>query len=141
MTLPDVDVLVYAHREESPHHAECHAWLLATLKSDQAFGLSEAVLASAIRVVTHARIFTHPSRFDVALAFVKGLLVQPHAVLVTPGPRHWEIFERLCRDAHARGNFVADAYLAALAIESGCEWVTVDGDFARFPGLKWRRPA
>ena len=141
MTLPDVNVLVYAHREDSPHHAVCHAWLLATLKSDQAFGLSEAVLASVIRIVTHARIFKQPSRLDVALAFVKGLLVQPHAVRIAPGPRHWEIFERLCRDAHARGNIVADAYLAALAIESGGEWVTTDGDFARFPGMKWRRPS
>lgn len=141
MTLPDVNVLVYAHREDSPHHAECHAWLLATLKSDQAFGLSEAVLASVLRIVTHPRIFKQPSRLDVALAFVKALVAQPHAVLIAPGPRHWEIFERLCLDVHARGNILADAYLAALAIESGCEWVTTDGDFARFPGLKWRRPA
>ena len=141
MTLPDVNVLVYAHREDSPHHAECHAWLLGTLKSDQAFGLSETVLASVIRIVTHPRIFKQPTRLDVALAFVKALLAQPHAVLIGPGPRHWEIFERLCRDASARGNIVADAYLAALAIESGCEWVTMDGDYARFPGLKWRRPS
>jgi uncharacterized protein len=141
VTLPDVNVLVYAHREDSPHHAACHAWLLATLKSDQAFGLSDAVLASVVRIVTHARIFKQPSRLDVVLAFVRSLRAQPHAVLVAPGPRHWDIFERLCRDAHARGNIVADAYLAALAIESGCEWVTTDGDFARFPGLKWRRPS
>jgi toxin-antitoxin system PIN domain toxin len=141
VTLPDVNVLVYAHREDSPHHEVCLAWLLATLKSDQAFGLSEAVLASVIRIVTHARIFKQPSRLDVAQAFVRGLLAQPHAVPVAPGPRHWDIFERLCRDVHARGNIVADAYLAALAIESSCEWVTTDGDFARFPGLKWRRPS
>jgi toxin-antitoxin system PIN domain toxin len=141
VTLPDVNVLVCAHREDSPHHGVCHAWLLATLKSDQAFGLSETVLASVLRVVTHPRIFKQPSRLDVALAFIKGVLAQPHAVLVAPGPRHWDIFAKLCRDADARGNIVADAYLAALAIESGCEWVTMDGDFARFPGLKWRRPS
>lgn len=141
MTLPDVNVLVYAHREDSPHHEVCHAWLLATLKSDQAFGLSETVLASVLRIVTHPRIFKQPSRFDVALAFVKGLLAQPHAVRISPGPRHWDIFTGLCGDAKARGNIVADAYLAALAIESGCEWVTTDGDFARFAGLRWRRPS
>jgi toxin-antitoxin system PIN domain toxin len=141
VTLPDVNILVYAHREDSPHHAECHAWLLQTLKSDQAFGLSQAVLASVIRIATHPRIFKQPSRLEVALAFVRGLLAQPHAVVIGPGPRHWEIFERLCREADARGNLVADAYLAALAIESGCEWITLDGGFGRFPGLKWRRPA
>ena len=141
MTLPDVNVLVYAHREDSPHHVACRDWLLETLKADRAFGMSDAVLASFVRIVTHPRVFKQPSRLEIALGFVAGVLSQPHVVAVTPGPRHWEIFTRLCRDADARGNLVADAYLAALAIESGCEWVTTDGDFARFPGLKWRRPA
>jgi toxin-antitoxin system PIN domain toxin len=140
VTLPDVNILIYAHREDSPHHAVCHAWLLRTLRADQAFGLSDAVLSSLIRIVTHPKIFKQPTRLDIALAFVAGLLAQPHAVIVAPGPRHWEIFTRLCRDVDARGNLVADAYLAALAIESGSEWITTDGDFARFPGLKWRRP-
>jgi len=40
-----------------------------------------------------------------------------------------------------KGNLVTDAYLAALAIESGCEWISTDGDYARFKGLTWRRPA
>lgn len=140
MTLADVNVLVYAHREDSPHHAACRTWLLRTIKADQAFGLAHPILAGVVRIVTHPRIFKQPSRLDVALAFVAGLLAQPNAVIVSPGPRHWEIFTRLCRDADARGNLVADAYLAALAIESGCAWITTDGDFARFPGLAWRRP-
>jgi len=93
-----------------------------------------------VRIATHPKVFKQPSRLDVALAFVAGLLAQPNAVAVRPGPRHWQIFTRLCHDARVRGNLVADAYLAALAIESGCEWITTDGDFARFPGLKWRRP-
>jgi predicted nucleic acid-binding protein len=62
------------------------------------------------------------------------------AVRVEPGPRHWDIFARLCTQNRARGNLVPDAYLAALAIESGSEWITTDGDYARFPGLNWRRP-
>ena len=68
------------------------------------------------------------------------LLEQPHCTVVQPGARHFSIFEDLCRRANARGNLVPDAYLAALAIESGSEWITADGDFARFPGLRWRRP-
>jgi hypothetical protein len=35
---------------------------------------------------------------------------------------------------------VTDAYFAALALESGCEWVTTDRDYARFAGLAWRHP-
>ena len=57
-----------------------------------------------------------------------------------PGPRHWEIFIRLCRAARVNGNLVPDAYLAALAIESGSEWITTDRDYSRFPGLRWRHP-
>jgi len=59
---------------------------------------------------------------------------------LAPGKRHWAIFTRLCRDVEAKGNLVPDAYLAALAIESGCEWVTTDRDFARSSGLRWRHP-
>jgi predicted nucleic acid-binding protein len=76
----------------------------------------------------------------VALDFCRIVRGQPNAVPVAPGPRHWTVFDGLCREARVKGNLVADAYLAALAIESGCEWVTTDGGFARFPGLKWRRP-
>lgn len=64
----------------------------------------------------------------------------PNAVTLTPGERHWGIFQRLCREANAKGNLVADAYLAALAIETGAEWITTDRDYARFSGLRWRHP-
>jgi len=138
--LPDVNVLVYAHREDTAEHALCHQWLLTTMNSDAPFGLSDSVLSSVVRIATHPKIFKQPSRLDVVLAFTAGLLAQPNAVTVRPGPRHWDIFTKLCRESGARGNIVADAYLAALAIESGCEWITTDGDFARFAGLKWRRP-
>ncbi|MEN8376929.1 MAG: PIN domain-containing protein, partial [Gemmatimonadota bacterium] len=57
-----------------------------------------------------------------------------------PGPRHWSIFRDLCEAVDARGNLVPDAYLAALAIENGAEWITTDRDFTRFPGLRMRHP-
>jgi hypothetical protein len=50
------------------------------------------------------------------------------------------IFRDLCRAANAKGNLIPDAYLAALAIECGGEWVTMDREYARFPGLRWRSP-
>jgi len=64
----------------------------------------------------------------------------PSCVPVVPGPRHWSIFCRLCREASTRGNRIPDAFLAALAIESGSEWITTDRGFGRFPGLRWRHP-
>jgi len=98
------------------------------------------VLSGFVRVATHPRIFSPPAPIDEALAFANALRMQPNAVLLTSGPRHWEIFERLCLAAGAKGNLVADAYLAALAIETGSDWITTDRDFSRFDGLRWRHP-
>ncbi len=141
MVLPDVNVLVYAHRTDTPAHAGCLRWLEAVINGPNAYGYSELVLGGFLRVVTHPRVFTTPSRMEPALAFVDGIRSQPNAVPIAPGPRHWGIFEDLCRKTNPKGNLVPDAYLAALAIESGSEWVTTDRDYSRFPGLKWRHPA
>ena len=75
-----------------------------------------------------------------ALEFIRQVREHPHAVVISPGPRHWSLFLDLCRKTGARGNLVADAYLAALAVESGSEWITTDRDYAQFPGLRWRHP-
>lgn len=140
MVLPDVNVLVYAHREDSAHHAGCRAWLEATLNGDESYGMSELVLSSFVRVATHPKVFSRPSTLAEAFAFAAQLRDQPNCVPIAPGPRHWDIFRSLCTGASARGNLVPDAYLAAMAIESGCEWITTDRDFSRFKGLRWRHP-
>lgn len=140
MILPDVNVLVYAHRTDAPNHTAYCEWLRTVINSDQAYGMAELVLSGFLRVVTHPRVFTPPDVLDQALTFVADVRDQPNCVLIRPGPRHWAIFERLCRTADVKGNLVPDAYLAALAIESGSEWITTDRDFSRFPQLRWRHP-
>lgn len=140
MILPDVNVLVYAHREDVPDHERYRNWLAGVLNSPEAYGISELVLSGFLRVVTHPKVFRDPSPLGDALAFASQVKGQPHCVPISPGPRHWEIFLELLRETNAKGNLVPDAYLAALAIESGSEWVTTDGDYARFPNLRWRHP-
>ena len=140
MILPDVNVLVYAHREDAPNHAAYREWLQAVINSDQAYGMAALVLSGFLRVVTHPRVFNPPDVLDEAFAFVADVCNQPNCVLIRPGPRHWAIFEQLCRAADVKGNLVPDAYLAALAIESGSEWISTDRDFSRFPQLRWRHP-
>ncbi len=140
MILTDVNVLVYAHRADAPDHAAFRQWLEDLINGDQAYGVSDLVLSGFLRVVTHPRICNPPSDLASALAFVQVIRSQPNAVLVAPGPRHWELFTRLCETAGVKGNLVPDAYLAALAVESGSEWITTDRDYSRFPGLKWRHP-
>lgn len=140
MILPDVNVLVYAHRGDAPDHAHFARWLEGIARGDEAFGLADSVLSGFPRIVTHPRIFTPPTPLEDALTFVERLRARPNRVPVAPGPRHWDLFASLCRRAGAKGNLVPDAYLAALAIESGSEWITTDRGFARYPGLRWRHP-
>ena len=140
MILTDVNVLVYAFREDAADHRRFRAWLETLIAGPDAFALAEIVLSGFVRVVTHPRIFQPAAPLDSALEFCRVLRNQPNAVVVGPGVRHWEIFTDLCTRAKVRGDLVADAFLAALAIESGCEWISTDRDYSRFPGLRWRTP-
>lgn len=140
MILPDVNVLVYAHRRDTPDHEVYRAWLESVLNGDSAYGMSDLVLSGFIRVVTHPRVFKQPSSVADAVTFANQLRDQSNCVPIVAGNAHWRIFTRLCSDVNAKGNLVPDAYYAALAIEHGCEWITTDRDFSRFEGLKWRHP-
>lgn len=141
MILADVNILVNAFRSDSSQHDRCRIWLSGVVNGDARYGMAPQVLSGVIRITTHPKVFVEPSRLDEVLRFSDILLAQPHCVVIQPGERHWEIFARLCTEAEAHGNLVPDAWFAALAIESGCEWITLDRDYARFPGLKWDVPS
>jgi uncharacterized protein len=140
MILPDVNVLIYAFREDAPQHPVCRSWLRGIVLGDGPFAISPVVLSAVVRVTTDHRIYNVPSSRDEAFGFCDDILVQPNCQIVEPGDRHWAIFKRLCVEADIRGRRIADAWYAALAIEWGCEWITFDRDYARFPGLKWQLP-
>lgn len=140
MILPDVNVLIYAFRTDAQDHGDYKRWLEDVINGPSAYGIAPQVLSSVVRICTHPRIFVRPSKIEEAFAFCRVLLEQPNASLITPGERHWDIFQDLCCEAKASGNLVQDAWLAALALESGCEWITTDRDYARFSKLKWRTP-
>jgi toxin-antitoxin system PIN domain toxin len=138
--LTDVNILIYAHREEAADHTRFRGWFENVMAGPEAFGVADLVFSGFVRVVTHPRIFHPPTPLQRALEFCNFIRNQPNAVMIVPGERHWDIFTDLCSGARAAGDLVADAYLAALAIESGCEWITTDRDYSRFPGLRWRHP-
>jgi len=138
--LPDVNVLVYAFSRHSEFHEKSRRWLEDALSGGAPLGMSELVCSSVVRVATNPRAAVSPARIDDALDFVNEILNRDSCRRIRPGERHFEIFTDLCLRTHVRWNDVTDAYFAALAIESGCEWVTYDRGFARFPGLRWRRP-
>ena len=140
MILPDVNVLIYAHDRAASRHDAYRAWLQSVLGGDAAYGLSDLVLSGFLRIVTHPRILKIPLPIADALSIAQDLRERPNCFIVRPGERHWPIFTELCEHVKATANSVPDAYFAALAIESGCEWITADKGFDRFPGLKWRHP-
>ena len=136
MQSPDVNVLVSAFREDAAHHARCRRWLTGALSGRERLGLSELVLSGVLRVLTHPRVFHPPTPTEAALEFVDALLAQPASLPLRPGDGHWRIFRGLCVTLLLTGNRIPDAWHAALAIEHGCDWVTLDRGFSIYPGLR-----
>ena len=137
MVLCDVSVILSAGMPESPHHHVCLERLQGVLEADR-FGVSELILAAVVRIATNPRVWKKPASQSRAFEFVETLRDHPSAVRVAPGPRHWRLFRQLAVATGSRGADTTDAYLAALAVEHGCEWWTADAGFSRFAGLRWR---
>ena len=140
MLMPDVNILVYAHREDETRHAAYAAWLDELVDGPEPFNLSVLVAIGFVRIVTNAHIFPDPTPLPIALAVVEQLAQHPRCRVASPGSGHLDGVIRLCRASVARGKQVADAQHAALAIAEGCTWVTRDADFGRFEahGLRWQ---
>jgi len=135
MMLCGVNVYINAHRSDNPHHDFYRSWLFTLMESKRTWAYCEFVLSAFVRIVTHPGIYKTPTPLEQALAFAESVRSHPRAIGLMPAARHWGIFRGLCAATNAGGNLVPDAYLAALAIESGAEWVTADRNFKRFPGL------
>jgi uncharacterized protein len=140
MMLADTNVLIYAHRPESDRHKEYRSWLSEMISGPAQYGVSDFAVNGLVRIITDKRIYRDPTPLDTALEYADSIRHSACAAVVSPGPRFWTIFADQCRAAGAGGKLVPDAYLAALAIENGCELITTDEDFSRFPGLRWRNP-
>jgi toxin-antitoxin system PIN domain toxin len=138
--LPDINVLLAAHRDAVSRHEEARAWLVSALAGPETVALCLPVVSGFIRVSTSPRVFSPPSTHDQVFAFVAHLAAHPRTAWVNPGRSHLSLLERLCRGGDARGDLVPDAVIAALAVEAGATVVTYDRDFARFEGVRWRPP-
>ncbi len=140
MILLDVNVLVAGHRPSDPRHEAVRGFLDELFAAPVAFSVPDVVLAAFLRITTDARVFSPPTPLAEALDVASSIAALPTHRRISPGPRFWGLFAETCRAGDARGPLVTDAYLAALAIEHGCELLSFDRDFARFPGLRWRPP-
>lgn len=140
MRLADANVLLYAVNADSEHHEAARTWLDRGLAGGDTVGLTWPALTAFLRLATKVSLFPRPLEPQDALDQVRVWLDAAAAQLVQPTPRHLDVLDRLIRASGSGGNLVADAHLGAIAIEHRAEVVTYDGDFARFPGVRWQRP-
>ena len=134
MIVVDVNVLVAAHREDNPHHADVAQWVRG-LALDEVLAVPAPALLGFLRMVTHPGIFPEPTPLAIALAFADSIRGHPAYLELVPGPEHWQILRRLALEHGLAGNDLADAHLAALAIENSAPLATFDRGFARFDEL------
>jgi len=141
MKLVDTNILIYANRRDAERHEEYRAWVQALIDGPEPYAVSDFAVSGMVRVVTDRRIFKDTATsLSEALEFGTALREGPHAIVINPGGRFWSIFTGLCEQIGASGKLVPDALLAALALEHGCEVISADRDFGKFPGLRWRHP-
>jgi uncharacterized protein len=138
--LPDVNLLLYALDETSPHHPRARPWLEALLSGTEPAGFAWSVLLAFVRLSTRPQLFAHPLAPAEAFAVVEGWLAQPCALVLHPTERHLAVLHGLVEPLGTAGNITTDAHLAALAIEHGGEVCSADTDFALLPGLRWTNP-
>lgn len=140
MLMPDVNIIVYAHREDESVHGVYREWLDQMVDGNQPFAMSVLVAVGFVRVVTNRRIYSTPTPLPLALAVVDQITSHPNCRMVAPDTNHLALVADLCRAVGATGKLVADAQHAAIAIAEGCTFVTRDADFAKFSrhGLTWQ---
>ena len=141
MLMPDVNILVYAHRPDGKGHGKYHEWLESTIAGPSPFALSSLVAIGFIRIVTNPRSTDdHPTPLTIAQSLIESLIELPTCRVIEPSVGHLALPLELIRKTNSRAKLAADAQHAAVAIAHGCTWVTRDSDFARFVphGLTWQ---
>jgi toxin-antitoxin system PIN domain toxin len=138
--LIDANLLLYAYNPRAPEHNASRTWLEATLSGPVLVRFAWTTIWGFLGIATNPRVFEQPFSIAEAETIVASWLAQPHAGVIDPGERHWEILRDLNRRGRTSGALVMDGVLAAIAIEHGATLHTTDRDFARFPGLSWVNP-
>lgn len=140
MKIPDVNLLLYAVNSADPAHRAARKWLENSLSEEEPFAFDWTVLLAFLRISTRGGIFARPLLTKEAFTLIELWISQPCAEMIAPSSRHIAILHDLLLPLGAGGNLIADAHLAALAIENGATLYSADNDFSRFPGLTWMNP-
>ena len=140
MILVDANLLIYAHIGALEQHERARTWLDAQLTGTTRVGLPWSSLLAFLRIVTNPRIVERPVPVAAAWQQVSAWLECENAWIPLPTDRHRSVLGPMLQAVRAQGDLVPDAHLAALSLEHGLELCSTDGDFARFPQIRWRNP-
>ena len=121
MILPDLNLVVYAHNRDAPHHAAARSWWEGLLNGTEPIAITWVVVLGFIRLMSHRAVLVHPMTSTAALTHVRAWFARPNVERLEPGPQHIDLLDRLLSAAGTGGNLTTDAHLAALAIEHQCE--------------------
>jgi len=140
MILPDINLLVYAYNSDAPGHRRAKTWWESCLSDNSSVGLPWVALLGYLRLMTSRNVVNVPLAPEEAIGHIRSWLDRPQTQILAPGARHVDLLESLMRASGAVGRLTTDVHLAALAIEHQAELHSNDGDFSRFPGLRWKNP-
>ena len=136
MIAVDTNILVYAHRSDSPHHATASAAMSACAQSRLAWCIPWPCIHEFFAIVTHQRIYNPPTPPAMALDQINAWLESPSLVLLAETATHWPTLQKLLVAAGTAGPAVHDARIAALCLQHGArELWSADRDFQHFADL------
>jgi len=132
----DTNILVYAHRTDSPFHAAAAERITELAEDNAPWAIPWPCVHELLAIVTNPRIYDPPTAIEVALDYVDALLQSPSLVLLAETELHWETLRPLMAAGRIAGGRVHDARIAAICMQHGVRelWST-DRDFSRFPDL------
>ena len=140
MIVPDTNLLLYAYNDRTPLFEPARHWWESLMNGSERVGIPWVVSVGFMRLMTRPGAVSPPVRVEQAVEWVREWFELSHVSPINPGPDHLTHLLHNLVAAGVGGNLVPDAHIAALAIEYQAEVHTNDADFARFPGLRWRRP-
>ena len=140
MIVIDANLLIYSYDLDSAYHKKSHSWLEEALSGVEAVGLPWQSVSAFLRVITNRRLSGMRVSLQQAVQVVDEWLQQPNVQMLVPADQHWSVLRQMILEGQASGPLVSDAEIAAITIEHGAVLHTVDRDFARFPGLRWKNP-
>ena len=138
--LVDANILLFATNRDSPFHTPALRWLTDALARDAPLALPWQSLGAFLRLSTHPTALAKPLTPDAAWRQVEEWLDVPHTWIPLPTVRHAPLLGGLILKYRLGGNLIADAQLAALALEHGLALASADTDFARFTEIEWVDP-